>query len=1469
MMPYVHGTFINILLSSYYLSVNKPIHIKAMLKKSTLFSAFLIAEILVSYSPLTALAAPANLIKNPSAEIGTALPDFWSKGNWGTNTAAFTYPAPGIDGAQAMRVDVSDITSGDAKWYFEDVAVKPDTAYVFSDSYQSNVDTEAVIRYKTTGGATNYVSLGAIPASTAIAAKQFVFTTPTNAASLTVFHLIAKNGYLITDNYSLTENDITPPPPPPSSSNLIANGSFETAGTGGNPGNWTQGGWGANTPVFTYPSVGADGNKSAKVEITSYTSGDAKWYFADVPVTAGASYTFTDIYKSTAATELVIQYKIGTGFSYQFLSMLPVASGWTTATQNFTVPAGATAVSVFHLLRSVGTLETDEFSLVANTAPPDGSVPTANITSPTAGAMLSGAASVSVNAADNVAVAGVTLLVDGAVVGTEDTAAPYNFTFNTSAFSNTSHTLTARARDTSGNLGTSAGVTVIISNGPPVTPGFEAETIASGLVLPTAMAFAPDGRIFIAEKGGAVRAVKNGVLLLEPVIALTDVNTYNDRGLIGIAVDPNFTANGYLYLSYTFENTPGANFSGQKTVHIARVTVVGDTASESSKVLLVGTIDGNAAKPSCENFLVTDDCIPSDSPSHSAGGLRFGPDGKLYATLGEGANFDRVDTLALRAQNIDSLGGKVLRLNPDGTAPADNPFYNGDPNANRSKVYAYGVRNAFRFNFRPSDGALFLGDVGWDTWEEINLIRPGGNYGWPCFEGTSRSAPASGGPGYVCDAPGAVAPLYFYQHNSAFAGSVTAGAFPAGSAYPAEFSNSLFFGDYAQDLIKRLVLDSGNNVLSVQQDVIDNPGGPVDLSTGPDGNVYYLAIYTGELKRLVYTTGNRNPVAIINTSAVAGLAPLSVNFSSAGSSDPNGDALTYSWNFGDGTTSSLANPNHVYTANGAFLAVLTLSDGRGGVDIKSIMITVGNKPPEAFIGSPASGSLYKAGNTIAAQGSGTDSEDGALGASAHHWQIILHHNTHTHTLQEFFNTASPSFIAPDHSGETDVYTEIILTVTDSAGLTGTRSVNLYLDNGTSDTSGNLIKNPSMETADPNNGENPLYWTTSYYGNSNAVFTYPVPGFDGTKAATVNVSGYVSGGAKWYFDPVYVTPGQEYRFSDYYTGNSNSSLTAEFGFADGTYKYVDLATLPPAATPTRVESTITIPANVQRLSVTHELAGNGTLTTDNFSLTLGGTVPPPPPPPPTSSNLITNGSFETAGTGGNPLGWTRGGWGDQTAVFTYPIAGFDGGKAVELKITAYPATGGDSKWIFEDVSVTPGTLYTYSERYQANTISDVIGQYTMNDGSEHYFGLTKELPPTSGWTQNSGSFCPPVGTKSITLFHLLSTITTLSLDDVSLTAGGSCTPAETIPPTVAFTNPLEGNTVSGTVTLNASATDNVGVTQFFFAVDGDPFGPIMPTGPYTINWNSTGVANGPHTLKATATDAAGNNERQIINIVVNN
>ncbi|MEN9582445.1 MAG: hypothetical protein RL641_399, partial [Candidatus Parcubacteria bacterium] len=369
--------------------------------------------------------------------------------------------------------------------------------------------------------------------------------------------------------------------------------------------------------------------------------------------------------------------------------------------------------------------------------------------------------------------------------------------------------------------------------------GFATETIAAGLSYPTAMAFTPDARIFVAEKAGAVRIIKNGALLPTPLVQLTDISTYADRGLIGIAVDPNFATNHYIYLSYTFENTPGANLTAPKTGRIVRLTVSGDTANEATKVVLVGSIGGNATTPSCEQYPMGSDCIASDSSSHSAGGLHFGADGKLYATIGDGANFDAVDPRALRAQNLDSLNGKLLRINTDGTAPTDNPYYNGNPNANRSKVYAYGFRNAFRFAFRPGTNAIYVGDVGWDTYEEVNKVTAGGNYGWPCREGNNATT-------YGCTATGYINPFYSYIHDATTGGCITVGVFPTSGVYPASYSNKLFFGDFAQNWMKLMEVNASDTFVGVSDLMLssDNPNGPVDFAIGPDGYVYFISIYT-------------------------------------------------------------------------------------------------------------------------------------------------------------------------------------------------------------------------------------------------------------------------------------------------------------------------------------------------------------------------------------------------------------------------------------------------------------------------------------------------------------------------------------------------------------------------------------------------------------------------------------------------
>ena len=564
--------------------------------------------------------------------------------------------------------------------------------------------------------------------------------------------------------------------------------------------------------------------------------------------------------------------------------------------------------------------------------------------------------------------------------------------------------------------------------------GFEDILIAGGFTEATTFAVAPDGRLFVAEKHGIVRVVKNGAVLATPAIDISaQVNDYWDHGLLGLALDPNFGANGYMYLLYTYEHNANA-YDDTKTSRVSRVTVSGDVANPATLV----TILGSANADSCNSLPLNSDCIPSDSPSHGIGTAVFGLDGKLYVTSGDGASFNSVNSNGLRSQSLDSLAGKVIRVNPDGSAPNDNPFWDGNASHVRSKVWAYGLRNPFRQGVNPSTGRIILGDVGWEATEELNAIRKGGNYGWPCYEGTPEQ------PGYsgqaVCQAlyqaGGVTAPIYEYSDPGSKA--VVGGVFASG--YTGGTQNAYFFGDYGMGWIKYVHLDANDDLVGPPVTLTDEAQGPVALQLAPNGQVYYLAINSGELRYLHQTGGNRQPTAVVSANPSNGLQPLDVTFSSAGSSDPDGDPLTFAWNFGDGTPGATGpTALHRYNNAGTFTATLTASDGKGGTGAAQVTITVGSSAPTMTITSPAANTKYKVGDVIQLAGTGFDGEDGNLPGSALSWEVILHHGTHIH----YFLTAtgpSASFTVPDH-GE-DNYFEINLRGRDSSNLVGQATVNI-------------------------------------------------------------------------------------------------------------------------------------------------------------------------------------------------------------------------------------------------------------------------------------------------------------------------------------------------------------------------------------------------------------------------------------------
>lgn len=310
---------------------------------------------------------------------------------------------------------------------------------------------------------------------------------------------------------------------------------------------------------------------------------------------------------------------------------------------------------------------------------------------------------------------------------------------------------------------------------------------------PTTMAFAPDGRLFVCLQGGQVRVIKNGALLATPFVSLS-VDSSGERGLLGIAFDPNFAANQFVYLYYTTSTAPIHN-------RISRFTANGDVAVPGSEVALVDL----------ENLGAT---------NHNGGAIHFGPDGKLYAAVGENA-------VAANAQTLNNRLGKILRLNSDGTIPTDNPFFNTASGVNRA-IWALGLRNPYTFGFQPGTGRMFINDVGAGTWEEINDGIAGSNYGWPTCEG-------------VCSPPNPNFrnPIFQYGHGSgATTGCAIVGAAfynPPVFQFPGSYLGKYFFADICSGWIR--VFDPSTGAAS---DFASSIASPVDLLVGPDGCLYYL-----------------------------------------------------------------------------------------------------------------------------------------------------------------------------------------------------------------------------------------------------------------------------------------------------------------------------------------------------------------------------------------------------------------------------------------------------------------------------------------------------------------------------------------------------------------------------------------------------------------------------------------------------
>jgi PKD repeat protein len=504
-----------------------------------------------------------------------------------------------------------------------------------------------------------------------------------------------------------------------------------------------------------------------------------------------------------------------------------------------------------------------------------------------------------------------------------------------------------------------------------------------------------------------------------------------------------------------------------------------------------------------EQVLVEDWC--QQYPSHSIGTVEFGRDGALYASGGDGASFNFVDYGqdgnplnpcgdpptgpgtalspptaeggALRSQDLRTIGdpvsldGSIIRVDPTtGAGLPDNPLA-ASTDANARRIIAYGLRNPFRFTARPGTDELWVGDVGWNDWEEINVVaNPTDsvveNFGWPCYEGNGRQ------PGYdaanlnICEnlyaTPGAeTAPYFAYHHSNRVVANETC---PTGSSsiaglefefaagqhsYPAEYDQALFFADYSRDCIWAMLKGADGKPAPGQiRTFVAGAANPVNLETGPGGDLFYVDFDGGTIRRIQFVSEtNTPPTAVATATPTTGAAPLTVAFDGTGSFDPDPvDTLSYAWDLdGDGAfdDSTAAQTTYTYTSQGIYTATLRVTDSIGASDTDSVTITVGNTAPTATINLPAAGTTWQVGTVINFSGSATDTQDGALPSSALSWDLVLQHcpsTCHSHPLQSFDGVASGSFTAPDH--EYPSYLELQLTATDSGGLSDTTSVRL-------------------------------------------------------------------------------------------------------------------------------------------------------------------------------------------------------------------------------------------------------------------------------------------------------------------------------------------------------------------------------------------------------------------------------------------
>ena len=701
--------------------------------------------------------------------------------------------------------------------------------------------------------------------------------------------------------------------------------------------------------------------------------------------------------------------------------------------------------------------------------------------------------------------------------------------------------------------------------------GFSTTNIGSGWVDPVGSAFNSTGnKMFVWEKAGKVSVCNwNGTTYVKqatPVLDISpEVGNWRDHGMLGFALDPNFDVNGLIYVLYVVDRHYLINFgtgsynastNNYFSATIGRLTRYQTTVSGGNLVVV----------PASRTILIGETKstgIPVLYESHGVGSLVFASDGTLLVSCGDAASYDATDAGSLagtyysqaltdgiiranenvgafRSQMINSLNGKILRIDPTtGDGVSSNPYYSAaQPRAPKSRVWALGLRNPFRFTVRPNTGStnpatgdigeIYVSDVGLSTIEEVSIITAkASNCGWPLYEGLNPLSdynvlttqnkdepnPLFGVNGCSqqyfafkdllkqatadnihtvynpCDLAvpipsGGDDNRFFnhlsaidWNHNSAtarvpvFSGNnftpqligtpasgvtgtpftgycTTGGCWYTGSTYPSQYNNTYFFSDLSGSWLKYFTVQFTDRVQAVS-DFTTGFTQIVHITQNPmDGCLYLTDIGSATVFKLGFG-GNRPPVVKMSSDKTYGPGPLSVNFTGNTSFDPDGGAITYSWNFGDGAPlNTTANPTHSFSSGNSspkkFVVKLTVKDNLNATSVDSIIISINNTPPNVTITSPINNSTYKLGSdtSYSLQAVVTDAEH-TPDKLFYVWQTVLRHNTHQHTEPTDTSKVTSAVISRIGCNGDTYYWFTRLIVTDADGLSTTDSSKIF------------------------------------------------------------------------------------------------------------------------------------------------------------------------------------------------------------------------------------------------------------------------------------------------------------------------------------------------------------------------------------------------------------------------------------------